>query len=105
MIGITLTTIGTYLYIVTHNIARTINDEVAPTMIILLVIGSILIVTAALGVVGVFRKQSIIIAVVSVSSRSFRECRSRTHRIERCYNPSLYTLGSTSHSPYRRCSP
>ena len=65
MIGLALTAVGAYVFILTEEIGTAINNELSPIMLVLVVIGSVLVVTALIGFCGVFRKQSLFLSGVS----------------------------------------
>ena len=62
LIGGAMLAAGVVLYLETANLGTTVNDEVAPSMLVLAAIGGTLVVAALVGLVAVCKKRSLLIA-------------------------------------------
>jgi len=62
LIGSALAGIGIHLYLLTAEIGTSVNNELAPIMIILVAIGGVLFFTATIGLCGVCNKASVMLS-------------------------------------------
>lgn len=62
LIGAALTGLGLLLYTKASDMGTAVNDELAPIMIVVIAIGGVLLFTASMGLLGVCRKQSVLLS-------------------------------------------